>query len=78
MVMNALFGGAIKVFLALLQTQNAVGQDHGDGADGGDGRRGAEVSVGGHGGLYRPAPDFFSALLPRAVIGASWNIGKSR
>ena len=30
--MNALFCAAIKVFLALLQTQDAVGQDHGDGA----------------------------------------------
>ena len=76
--MNALFGGAIKSFLALLQTQHAVGQDHGDGADGRDGGRRAEVSVGAHEGLYRQGPDFFSALLPRAVIGASWNIGKSR
>jgi hypothetical protein len=31
--MNALFGGVIKVFLALMQAQNAVGQDDGDGAD---------------------------------------------
>ena len=31
--MNALFGGAIKLILALLQTQDAVGQDHGDGSD---------------------------------------------
>ena len=78
MVMNALFGRGIKLCLALLQAQNAVGQDHGDSADGRDGWRRAEVSIGGHEGLYRPAPDFFSALLPRAVIGASWNIGKSR
>ena len=59
--MNALFGAAIKVCLALLQTQHAVGQDHGDGADGRDGGRRAEVSVGAHEGLYRQGPDFFSA-----------------
>jgi hypothetical protein len=34
MVMNALFGAVIKVFLTLLQTQDAEGQDHGDGAEG--------------------------------------------
>ncbi|MBE2257284.1 MAG: hypothetical protein IAE88_00400 [Rhodobacteraceae bacterium] len=28
--MNALFGGASKGFLALLKTQNALRQDHGD------------------------------------------------
>ena len=78
MVMNALFGRAIKVFLTLLQAQHTVGQDHGDDTDGRDGGRRAEISVGAHEGLYRPGPDFFSALLPRAVIGASWNIGKSR
>ena len=61
MVMNALFGGAIKLILALLQTQDAVGQDHGDGANGRDGGRGTEVSIGGHEGLYRQGPDFFSA-----------------
>ena len=62
--MNALFGRAIKVFLALLQTQDAVGQDHGDGADGRDGGRRAEVSVGGHEGLYRPGRGFFSGSAP--------------
>jgi hypothetical protein len=36
--MNALFGEVIKVFLALVQAQYAVGQDDGYGADGGDGR----------------------------------------
>ena len=61
MVMNALFGRAIKVFLALLQTQHAVGQDHGDGADGRDGGRRAEVSVGAHEGLYGPGPNFSQA-----------------
>jgi len=30
--MNALFGGAIKVFLTLLQTKYAVSEDHGNGA----------------------------------------------
>ncbi|WP_300337187.1 hypothetical protein [Accumulibacter sp.] len=35
--MNALFGAAIKGFLTLMQAQDAVRQDHGDGADGGDG-----------------------------------------
>ena len=62
--MNALFGGGIKVFLTLLQTQHAVGQDRGDGADGRDGGRRAEVFlIGGHGCLYRPRPDFFSGSL---------------
>lgn len=31
--MNALFGAVIKVFLALVQADDAVGQDDGDGAD---------------------------------------------
>lgn len=35
--MNALFGTVIKVFLALVQTDDAVGKDDGDGADRGDG-----------------------------------------
>ena len=51
--MNALFGAAIKVFLTLVQADNAVGQDDGDGADGGNCRAmewGAIV----HGCLYRP------------------------
>ncbi|MER2622449.1 MAG: hypothetical protein ABTS22_00740 [Accumulibacter sp.] len=34
--MNALFGAGIKGFLTLLQAQDAVRQDHGDGADGAD------------------------------------------
>ncbi len=32
--MNALFGEVIKSFLALLQAQDAVSQNHGDSADG--------------------------------------------
>jgi hypothetical protein len=35
--MNALFGMVIKLILALMQAQYAVGQDDGYGADGGDG-----------------------------------------
>jgi len=35
--MNALFGTVIKVFLALMEAHDAVGQDDGDGAYGGDG-----------------------------------------
>jgi len=31
--MNALFGGGSKGFLALLKTQNALRQDHGDRAN---------------------------------------------
>jgi hypothetical protein len=36
--MNALFGRVIKVFLALHKAQDALGQDHGYGAQRGDGR----------------------------------------
>ena len=75
MVMNALFGAAIKVFLALLQAQDAVGQDHRDGADGRDGWRRAEVSIGGHEGLYRPGPGFFSG---RALAHADQGIAPSQ
>jgi hypothetical protein len=32
--MNALFGAAIKGFLTLMQAENAVRQNHGDGAQG--------------------------------------------
>ena len=60
--MNALFGGGIKVFLTLLQAQHAVGQDHGDGADGGGGGRIVErFWVGGHERSYRPYAPIFSA-----------------
>ena len=57
--MNALFGTVIKVFLALVKTDDAVGQDDGDGTDWGDGGVGEMGSVV-HGGLYRPTPVIFS------------------
>ena len=38
--MNALFGTVIKFFLALVQSDDAVGQDDGDGTDRADRRCG--------------------------------------
>jgi hypothetical protein len=61
--MNALFGAGIKGFLTLLQAENALRQDHGDGAHGAGGRVVARVVFGGHEGLYRPCPRFVSAAL---------------
>ena len=61
--MNALFGEVIKVFLALVQAQDAVCQDHGDLADGDDERVAARVEFGGHEGLYGATPAFFSTML---------------
>jgi len=47
--MNALFGAVIKVFLALMEAHDAVGQNDGDGADRGDGGNGSGGMLDGHG-----------------------------
>lgn len=47
--MNALFAPGFKGFLALLQAQNAVCQDHGDGVQGRD-RAGSQHIVAEHAG----------------------------
>ena len=76
--MNALFATVIKVFLALMEAHDAVGQDDGDGADGGhcrDMRWGAVV----HGCLYRPklldfpdwCPDPLNWVVMKPVIANS-------
>ncbi|QKS28248.1 MAG: hypothetical protein HT579_04445 [Candidatus Accumulibacter similis] len=61
--MNALFAPEFKGFLTLPQAQDAVRQDHGDGAHRTDGRVVAGIVFGGHEGLYRLSPRFVSATL---------------
>jgi len=56
--MNALFGRVIKVFLALVQADDAVGQNDGDGAYGRDCHAGNGITVCGHIGSYPGDPDF--------------------
>lgn len=56
--MNALFAPGFKGFLTLLQAQDTVCQDHGDGAQGRDGQADARVEFGGHVRLYRPVTGF--------------------
>ena len=58
--MNTLFAGFINAFLALLLTQNTVGENDGDGAQGRDFLVGHGVTLYGHVGLYPATPRFFS------------------
>ena len=56
--MNALFGGVIKVFLALVQPQYALGQDDGNGAQWRHTQVAIEIVFGGHIGSYRLTDQF--------------------
>lgn len=57
--MNALLGTVIKVFLALVQANDAMGQDDGDGANRGD-RGSWRLKLVVHQSLYRPMVLVFS------------------
>ena len=68
--MNALFGTVIKVFLTLVQADDAVGEDDGYGANRRDGASLGLKSVI-HCGLYRPMQLVFSGWCHRSANGGN-------